>query len=361
MIANRGIIGRTLNLATGKSIGRGVQIKNVSVPTVLDHEILIKVYAVALNPIDCKYIDVLSPHDSIIGCDYSGQVVSVGKQALGGWKVGDRAAGFVHGGQYPDRGSFAEYLKVDGDLAWHVPEAVSYEDASTYGVTAVTAMLALTVHLDIPFRDLATANDSPPLGSGSRGTILIYSGSTAVGLCAIQMAKSAGYTVVTTASPHSFELVRRYGADSVFDYRSKTALRDILLNFPTVSKCIDCISEGASTEFCAQVLQKSGGKVVTLLDQGKSKIEGVRFEFIMVFSAFNQAFQMLAPIGPKFPASALGRVALVEFYTALPHLVDHIKPPPTRVTKGGFDSVLEGLEELRGKKVSGQKLVIRFA
>jgi NADPH:quinone reductase-like Zn-dependent oxidoreductase len=258
----------------------------------------------------------------------------VGKNAPGGWKVGDRAAGFVHGGIYEDRGSFAEYLKIDGDLAWKIPEGMRDEQAATYGVSAVTAMLALNVHLGIPWFDEAVTNDDKQLQvTASGNTVFIYADSTAVGLFALQLAKRAGYTVVTTASPHSFDLVRRYGADSVFDYRSTTAIQDIATAYPDITLSLDCISEGPSTDFCAQVIKRLGGKVVTLLDRGKSKTEGVQYDFIVVYTVFNQSFAWLPPIGPKFPSNPSDRKALVAFYATLPRHIKELKPPPVRTIR----------------------------
>jgi NADPH:quinone reductase-like Zn-dependent oxidoreductase len=274
--------------------GDGIQVKTVPVPSVSDNEILVKVSSVALNPTDFKHIDVISPRGSIIGCDYAGKVAKVGRNAPGNWEVGDRAAGWVHGGLFPDRGSFAEYLKIPGDLSWKVPTTVSDEEASTYGVSAVTAMLALNTRLAVPWLD------RPIEQKRQDSAILIYAGSTAAGLYAIQLAKLAGLQVIATASPRSFDLVRKYGADGVFDYRSPTSIDDIIRAYPNIDRAMDCFSEGKSSEFCAKVLKEKGGKVVTLLDTGKSSIPGVEFEFILGYTVFNVPFQWLPPFGLVF-------------------------------------------------------------
>ncbi|OLN85241.1 Protein TOXD 3 [Colletotrichum chlorophyti] len=357
LLSNHSIVTRFLNLGLGKSIGRGVGLKEIPVPPISDDEILVKVRAVALNPTDYKHIDVISPPNSIIGCDYAGEVASVGKNALGGWKVGDRVAGAVHGGLYPDRGAFAEYLKVPGDLAWKPPADMADVEAATYGISAVTAMLALNVRLGIPW---ATEGKVVDAASGNGAVILVYAGSTSVGLFSIQLAKAAGYTVVTTASPRSFDLVKKYGADKVFDYHSSTAADDIINEFPIITYAVDCFSEGNSTEFCAKVLRNTGGKVVTLLDRGKSKTPGVQYELIMAYTLFGHAFQWLPPIGPKFEARISDRKALARFYGSLPRLTEVVKPPPVSAIDGGFDGILAGLDQLRNGQVSGKKLVVRL-
>lgn len=351
LITTRNILSRILNLSLGKSIGQGAEVKDVPIPAISDLEILVKVHAVALNPTDFKHIDIISPPNSICGCDYAGTVVEVGKNAKGGWKVGDRVAGCVHGGLYPDRGSFAEFLKVDSDLAWRVPEGISDEAAATYGISAVTAMLAL--HHQLGIREGAGSLEERP-------SVLIYAASTSVGLYALQLASRVGYTVVATASPRSFNLVREYGADRVFDYRSETAMRDITATFPDIRFALDCFSEGQSSDFCAKVIGKNGGKVITLLDTGKSKVPGVRCEMIFAYTLFGRPFAWLPPVGPSRPAIPSHREALVEFYKDLPTYLPHLKPPPVTLIDGGFDGIQKGLEKLRRGQVSGGKLVVKL-
>ncbi|RSL55299.1 hypothetical protein CEP51_014566 [Fusarium floridanum] len=355
LVSNRSIITRFLNIATSKNhCGMGGRVQdNVPVPTITSNEILVKVKAVALNPTDFKHLDFISPPGSIIGCDYAGVVEKVGDAAGATWKVGDRIAGAVHGGLFPDKGAFAEYLKVEADLAWKIPENVSDTDAATYGVSAVTAMLSLNVLHGLPFVDGKTA-------APRNEAIFIYAGSTSAGLYHIQLAKAVGCTVVTTASPHSFDLVKKYGADAVYDYRSPTVVEDIIKDYPNMSKAVDCFSEGKSTTVCAEVIKKKGGKVITLLPNGKSKIPNVTYDPVLAYTALGHAFQWLPPMGPKFEARPADREALVRFYSTLPQLTHILKPIPTTEQKLGFDGILEGLDKLRGGKVSGGKLVVRF-
>ncbi|KAM0321991.1 hypothetical protein ACHAQA_009732 [Verticillium albo-atrum] len=356
LVANRLLATRLLNLSRNKSsFGPGGSVIEVPKPTITSDEILVKVKAVALNPTDFKHLDVVSPPGSIIGCDYVGEVAEVGSNASRSWKVGDRVAGAVHGGLFPDRGAFAEYLKTDADLAWHVPSGVSDADATTYGVSAVTAMLTLNLRHGLPWYEQDSQASVP-----SNKEIFIYGGSTSAGLFHIQIAKLAGYKVITTASPHSFDLVKKYGADAVFDYRQPTVAQDIVKSHPAIGKAVDCFSEGQSTEICAEVLRNTGGKVVTLLPSGKSKVPGVTYELVMAYTLFGRAFQWLPPIGPKHEANPDDRAGLARFYASLPELTATLKAPPVSVSDGGFDDILSGLDKLRQKKVSGVKLVVRF-
>lgn len=354
LVSNRSILNRIANYSLGTSRGTGVEVKTVPIPAISDTEILVRVRCVALNPTDFKHIDVVSPPGVIIGCDYAGTVAQVGSKAPRNWAVGDRVAGFVHGGLYQDRGSFAEYLKTSADLAWKVPSQVSDEEATTFGVSAVTAMLALNTRLSVPWIDGGEEG-------GRRDTpVLIYSGSTSAGLYAIQLAKLAGLKVVTTASPRSAELVKQYGADDVFDYRSPTALDEIIQAYPNLDRAMDGFSEGGSIDFCVNAVRKNHGRVVTLLDPGKKEMHGVDIEFLLAYSVFNAEFQWLPPLGPKFPRIPSDNEALRRFYSRLPDFCDQLKPPPLKRIDGGLENLVEGLEMLRQGQVSGTKLVARL-
>lgn len=355
LVANRMLPSRVLNLVFNKPSGPGGHVIEVSKPTITADEILVKVKSVALNPTDFKHLDIVSPPGSIIGCDYAGEVAEVGANASNAWKVGERVAGVVHGGLYPDRGAFAEYLKIDADAAWHIPDEVSDADATTYGVSAITAVLTLNLRLGLPWPD-----EVPSSQDASGEQIFIYGGSTSAGLFHIQLAKAAGYTVVTTASPHSQDLVKSYGADAVFDYHSASVVQDIIKEYPDISKAVDCYSEGQSTKISAEVVKGKGGKVMTLLPNSDPKVPGVTVEMVLAYTMMGRPFQWLPPVGPKYDAIPGDRQGLVRFYSHLPQLTKWLKPLPVTISEDGFDGILAGLDKLRHKKVSGTKLVVKF-
>ena len=94
------------------------------------------------NPTDWKHVldpDISVP-GSTLGCDYSGTVVKVGNNLTVPLKVGDRIAGAVHGGKYIGKGAFAEYARVESELAWKVPDSISLDKASSYGVPWLTVL-----------------------------------------------------------------------------------------------------------------------------------------------------------------------------------------------------------------------------
>jgi NADPH:quinone reductase-like Zn-dependent oxidoreductase len=92
------------------------------------------------NPTDYKHSYYMAPPKALIGCDFSGTVVKLGSGTKNtNVKVGDKVAGCVHGGLFNDKGSYAEYLKVQSDLVIKVPERLKLEEAATFGVPWVTA------------------------------------------------------------------------------------------------------------------------------------------------------------------------------------------------------------------------------
>lgn len=275
----------------------------------------------------------------------------MGSQAFEQFKPGDRIAGVVHGGLFLDKGAFAEYLKVEPDLAWKPPSYLSDQQAATYGISAVTAMQGLYTKLGVSWPGKGAQEGA------KKSTILIYAASTAASLFAIQLAKLAHLTVVATCSPRNFDLVQRYGADAVYDYHAPDALSDIKRDYPGIDRAFDGISLQESTSFCADVVG-SGGKVVVLLDTRKvGKGRDVEIIWTLMYTLLGRPFQFFWPIGPSWPVVEEDRRALASFYEILPGFTQDIIPPPMREVAGGLDGLLDGLELLRTKQVSGEKLV----
>lgn len=162
--------------------GRAV-LQSVPIPNVGDDYILVRTVAVALNPTDWTTLDAPGDDGTLVGCDYAGVVEGVGKTVRKNWKKGDRVAGFGHGGNdaNPENGGFARYIAVKGDIQLRIPDHVSFEAASTFGVGVTSAGFGLYKILGLPYPRLEPVN-------GNR-SILIYGGSTATGSIAIQLAK----------------------------------------------------------------------------------------------------------------------------------------------------------------------------
>jgi NADPH2:quinone reductase len=178
-------------------------------PTPTGSQVLIKVGAVAVNPIDTYVrsglIKLTLPPPFIIGCDMAGTVEALGPEARR-FKVGDRVWG-TNQGLLGRQGTFAEYIAVDESWLYATPAQVKDE------CVAAVSLVGITAHLGL-FRDAKL----------QAGEIVYVTGGTGgVGSMVVQMAKAAGATVITTAgSEAKVALAKELGADHVINYREQS-------------------------------------------------------------------------------------------------------------------------------------------
>ena len=177
-------------------------------PTPREGQVLVKVGAVAVNPIDtylrggANYWELPKPF--IIGCDLAGTVESVGSKARR-FKPGDRVWG-SNQGLLGRQGTFAEYAAVDEELLYPTPTKISDDEA------AACALVGITAHLGLVREARLKAGE----------TILVNGGSGGVGSMVVQMAKALGARVLATAgSPEKTRLVRELGADAAINYKTE--------------------------------------------------------------------------------------------------------------------------------------------
>lgn len=183
-----------------------LKIEDIEKPTVADDQVLVKVRAASVNPLDWHYMrgspyimrlgsGIGRPRDMQLGVDFSGTVEAVGKN-VERFKPGDE----VFGGR---TGAFGEYVTVREDRALALkPANITFEQAATVPIAAVTALQAL--------RDKGQLKP--------RQKVLINGASGGVGTFAVQIAKSLGAEVAGVCSTRNVEMVRSIGADKVFDY-----------------------------------------------------------------------------------------------------------------------------------------------
>ncbi|MET9462379.1 NADP-dependent oxidoreductase [Streptomyces canus] len=219
-----------------------LQEADVPEPTVGEHDVLVRVEAAGLNPLDEKIrageFKQILPYKLplILGNDVAGTVISVGT-AVRGFKPGDE----VYGRPHQDRiGTFAERIAVaEGDLALK-PASISMEEAGSLPLAALTAWQALV--------------ERGKLRPGQK--VLIHAGAGGVGSIAIQLAAHLGASVATTASASNADFVRALGADTVIDYRTQD-FEQLLTGYDLV---LDSLG-GETLEKSLRVL-KPGGKAI---------------------------------------------------------------------------------------------------
>lgn len=183
-----------------------LEFEDVDKPTPADDEVLVKVHAAAVNPLDWHYmrgspyimrlgVGLGAPTRTSMGVDFAGTVEAVGSNVKR-FKPGDE----VFGGR---SGAFAEYVTVREDRALALkPANMTFEQAASVPIAGITALQAL--------------RDKGQLKPGQQ--VLINGASGGVGTFAVQIAKSYGAEVTGVCSTRNVEMVRSIGADHVIDY-----------------------------------------------------------------------------------------------------------------------------------------------
>jgi len=179
-----------------------IEFGDLPVPTPTFSEVLVRVEAVAVNPID-TYVRsgvVAMPlrMPFVIGCDMAGVVEAVG-EGVHDLSVGTRVWA-SNQGLLGRQGTFAEHIAVDRDWLHILPDNVDAKDAAACALVGITAHLGLFSHGHLRHGE----------------TILVIGGSGGVGSMVVQMAKATGARVIATAgSDEKVEVCRRLGADEV--------------------------------------------------------------------------------------------------------------------------------------------------
>lgn len=222
----------------------GLQLVNVAIPEVKEHDVLVEVHASGLNLLDSKIksgeFKLILPYKLplILGHDVAGVITKVGKNVTK-YKVGDAVYARVADHRI---GTLAEFIAVDEKDVALKPKNISIEEAASIPLVALTAWQALV--------------ETAKLQKGQK--VFIQAGSGGVGTIAIQLAKHLGATVATTASEKSFEMLKNLGADVLIDYKTQ--------DFENILKEYDLVlnSQDATTLEKSLRIVKPGGKVISI-------------------------------------------------------------------------------------------------
>lgn len=289
-----------------------MQLREVKKPVPKDNEILVRIHAAALNPLDWHLVrgkpfvarfglGLPKPRSPRLGADLAGQVEAVGGSVTR-FVPGDEVFGDT---STSGMGSFAEFAAVPEGALARKPANVSFEQAASVSIAAVTALQGL--------------RDKGGVRQGQK--VLINGASGGVGTFAVQIAKSFGAEVTGVCSTRNLELVRSIGADHVVDYTKEDFTRsgeayDLILDAVgnhsvsdferTLTAKGKCIVVGFSTlpHMLRTVLRGSlakftGGKSIGLL--GIAKPNGEDLEFI---AELIEAGKVMPVIDRRYPLSS---------------------------------------------------------
>ncbi len=241
--------------------------EDVPRPEPKDNEVLVRVHAAGINPIDCKtragtgiagrFTD---PFPLILGWDISGVVEAVG-DAVANFAVGDEVYGMP---RFPDiAAAYAEYVTVPATEVAHKPVSIDHTQAAALPLVSLTAWQALF--------------DAGKLATGQR--VLIHAAAGGVGHIAVQLAKWKGAYVFGTASARNEDFLRELGVDEFINYQTT--------QFENVATEVDLVLDSMSGETRKHSWQtlKKGGVLVSLLGPASAETAaeyGVHTDKVMV-------------------------------------------------------------------------------
>ncbi|UJR11463.1 hypothetical protein I4U23_015642 [Adineta vaga] len=328
------------------------------------NQILVKVYAASINPIDWKLLNgnmslIIRPSfPHIPGKDVAGIVVDIGS-SVKRFEIGDE----VYGNLHMDEGSYAEYVRGnEGNFALK-PKNLSMIEAAAVPLAGETSYQVLFV------------KTSPPIGPKSK--VFISGGASATGWYAIQMAKAVGAHVATTSSERNFSFIEKLGykiVQEIDDMKDDDPQQLLVINYnkknfgeilkgQNYDLVYDCVG-GEEQWTAAKQILKQGGQFITIA--GDDPEASVSLKSAMT-------------IGPRLLSRKLGSVFGSSHHGYIFHLInpvsaelDHIRTEyiETGKVKPLIDTVfdwqedgVEALYKLYEKSKSGKaqgKLILKI-
>jgi NADPH:quinone reductase-like Zn-dependent oxidoreductase len=319
--------------------GTELDIREIPTPVPEEDEVLVKIMTAAVNPLDNMIIrgevKLIVPYAMplVMGNEFAGVVEKNGKNAAR-FKPGDRVYGRM---PLKKIGAFAEYAAVKETALAVIPEYLSFEEAATVPLTALTAMQAFEV-MDVH------AGES----------VFISGGTGSLGAMAIPVAKSLGLHVYTNGSGDNEERVRKLGAEKFIDYR-KENYADVLSG---VDHVLDTLGDRElPNEF--KVL-KEGGNLVSLrgMPNGRfARRSGMPLFKRLLFQAAGRKYDRMAAAKKQTydflfvheDGSQLDRIG---------RLFDKENPLETSIdTAFAFDEINKALDKVKQGKSKGKTIL----
>ncbi|KAL6702507.1 hypothetical protein ACN47E_001597 [Coniothyrium glycines] len=324
------------------SKGLKTVIHDVPIPEPAPDQVVIRVVVSGSNPKDWKMPELIPRYNANSGDDIAGIVHSIGSNVWE-FKPGDRVASF-HEMMTPG-GSFAEYAVGWQHTTFHIPHNISFEQAATIPLAAMTAAIGLQQRLGLPDPWTPATQPTP---------LVVYGGAGAVGAYVIKLAQLANvHPIIAVAGRGEHfvaSLLDRSKGDAVVDYRGgpdavvtgiRAALRGAKLHY-----AFDAVSEHGSYTNIVQVLEPDGH--ITLVLPGR-QYEGIPATVHQTITNVGEAHK-----GDKAFAYVMFR------YFAKGLAEGWFAPHPHEVVPGGLEGVQTGLRYLAEGKASAVKYVFRI-
>ncbi|KAM5538084.1 hypothetical protein V8D89_008281 [Ganoderma adspersum] len=335
-------------------------VRSTETPRPGPDEILVKIEATALNPLDWKIQSLglyIENYPAVLGFDAAGTIAQVGEDVpSSSFAVGDRVVvqGWYDVVKKTTQGTFTEYFVLPYKFVVKIPASTSFEDGAT--ILSGIATAAFPLYNQDPAA--ASARLTAPWLEGGGGKyagkpILVLGGAGSMGQYAIQLACLSGFSpIITTASLHNAPLLESLGATHVLD---RNLPSDQLIAEATklaggpFGVVYDAIST-SDTLGVAYALTARGGSLVVVLPEAAEELETKAKEDGKDVHLAHGLF--VAPVNHEIGGTLLD---------ALPSLLENgdIKPNRAEILPGGLNGVVGGLERLKNNQVSAVKLVVR--
>src|SRR5215470_17285777 len=235
--------------------GESFREKDLPRPTPRPNEVLIRIKASGVNPLDTKIragkaSHAKQPLPAVVGVDMAGVVEEIWP-GVTGFSGGDEVYGMV-GGVGGLQGSLAEFIAVDADLLAHKPKNLSMRQSAALPLVAITAWEALIDRAHVC----------------ADHTVLVHAGAGGVGHIAVQLARAYDAKVFATVSPDKKNIAESFGAIPI-DYRSSSV--DEYVGKMTGGKGFDIVFDtvgGATLDSSFLAVKRYVGHVVSCLGWG---------------------------------------------------------------------------------------------
>ena len=260
-------------------------------PVANGHDVLVRVEAVSVNPVDTK---IRSPkpqveaQPKVLGYDAAGVVEAVGENVTL-FKPGDEV---YYAGDVTRSGSNAQFQLVDERLIGRKPATLDFAQAAALPLTAITAW-------ELLFERMPFSIDAAPIDmEGNTRSLLIIAGAGGVGSIAIQLARHAGFTVIATASRNeTADWCKSLGAHHVIDHRQPLQPQLSALGHEQVDVVLNLVDPSPYWEVIGEVLAPQGhvGLIVepsnplNIGDPYKAKCIGIHWEMMFARARFKTA------------------------------------------------------------------------
>ncbi|MGJ0390889.1 zinc-binding alcohol dehydrogenase family protein [Microbacterium sp. CGR1] len=353
-------------------------VRDAPMPRIDPGQLLVEVRAVAVNPLDAiiqsngAVMYGWLHYPVILGEDVAGTVVGVGAE-VADFSVGDRivayAIGLEKGRDAIAESGFQAYVAVDAGLAAALPDAMAFEDAVVLPLAVSTAAAGLfeSEQLDLSYASLGNPEPRDEI-------VVVWGGATAVGGNAIQLARAAGYRVITTASVRNHDRMSQLGAEAAFDYRDPEVVDRIVeaVNGAVVAGVL-AVAVG-SAEPCLRIARAIGATRIAMASPPVSFYEqprrrGFSLSRMRLFLRLGTRTAMLQLRsrargirasfiwGSAIATSPVGPAVWGDYLGAALESGRHRAYPTARIVGEGLPAVQRAIDTLR-VGVSAQKLVV---